>query len=203
MMIFLPKNKNFFPGSIFPGLELFDRAIGDELKFSIISDEISTIPMHKWVSYPGYDEKMRIYPFFIFTKKIESSINRCPYIFQLINNIYGVKSAFIVRLKEKSKTLENNGWRQLTNKTLRCVIPLYSPMNDIDQCGVSCCDETKKISEETIVFDASKKHFFYNKRDKECMMLIIDINRPSDVSDGTSQRAIKKNNITKFMRNFV
>ena len=202
MFIFLPQNRNFFSVDIFPELNSIKKRLKDPVDLCEIENEICDLQQSSWREFPGCGDKLEFYPFFMLGKQTDG-LNSCDYINRLIKfagQTTSIKSAFLARLKFKSRTDELCGWRQLTNKTLRCILPIYTPMDDIDQCGVSCDGNTKKLDPgEWIIMDASKKHYFYNKRKRDSIMLCLDIERPDNMPHGNSSRKLKKDDLLKVL----
>lgn len=79
----------------------------------------------------------------------------------------------------------HTGWEDLANHVLRIHIPLIVPPGEY--CGTWVEGEVQTHKEgEIIVFDDSKVHRAFNHSNKERLVLIIDLERPKELPEGTA-----------------
>ncbi len=134
----------------------------------------------------------KILPFYGFNIWVKDNCDLCPELTKFIKSIPGLKTAILSKMGPDTVLTEHRGWGHHSNKVLRCHFGFDIPNN----CFVSVGDyEGNKIKREVkqheqdkwLIFDDSKFHFTYNKSNKNRIVLIIDIDRPNNVKEGTSK----------------
>ena len=120
---------------------------------------------------------------------IGSTCTKCPKTVELLKQIPNVRTALFSRLSAQTSLKFHTGWADLANHVLRCHICLDIPEDN--SCGLevggSSHGEIKyHKQDEIIVFDDSKAHRAFNCSDRDRIVLIIDILRPSGVALGTA-----------------
>ena len=158
-------------------------------KYDLIKEEISNIG--EWIDWPEKDLYLnnptfdwKIFPFYGFDYWIEKNCNRCPILTEQLKNIPELRTATLSKLGPKTVLKPHTGWADLANKVLRCHFGINVP----EKCGI-WVDGVKHEQKENqwLVFDDSKYHSGYNLSDQDRIVLLLDINRPSNVLKGTSE----------------
>ena len=124
------------------------------------------------------------------TKFINLTCEICPQTAQLLQSKRirpKLRTALFSRLGPKTCLGLHTGWEDLANHVLRVHIPLTLPAGDeVNLCGtwVEGSIQYHK-SGEIIVFDDSKVHRAFNySNDEERLILILDMERPSEEEHG-------------------
>jgi aspartyl/asparaginyl beta-hydroxylase (cupin superfamily) len=139
------------------------------------------------------------------TTWIDTNCNMVPKTFELIKNINGIRDAFFSHLGPGVVLDEHYGYADQSNYVLRCHIPLVLPaepsssssssssFNYDNLCYVEVEGERRyHRMNDAIVFDDSKLHSAGNLSSNGRTVLIIDIDRPKNVSIGTSTSSISR-----------
>jgi aspartyl/asparaginyl beta-hydroxylase (cupin superfamily) len=203
LMIFAPKSINFYPDNVYPIIEYIHNNNIDIIK-SDLNDikEISHKNKSTWMQWP--DNKFikgnyQIYPIYMFSVLNESRKKKCVKTYNLIKNIPNIKTCTFIKIDSNSLLKKNKKWKELSNHTLCCFFILEAPMASINDCGIWINGESKKISKnKLLIFDSSKKHSIYNNTDYPVYGLMLDINRPKDIPNGSSN-TIYNNEVVNFI----
>ncbi len=181
-----PISKRFYNYvETFPNLEIL------KANYSLICSDVDKLENKLWIDWTEkslYDESKgmswTIFPFYGFGIWIEKNCKLCPNIYKIIKNIPKLRTASLSKLGPQTKLTPHQGWANLSNYVLRCHFGIKVP----DICTISVDNEEKQQKEgEIIVFDDSRTHSAENKnREKDRIVLIIDIERPSFVDFGDS-----------------
>lgn len=153
-----------------------------------IRKEVTKIINDDWKIWPEkylYKNKdgWKVLPFFGFGFWIEKNCKKCPIIYNIIKKITGLKTASLSRLTPGTQLEPHKGWAKLSNYVLRCQYGIICG----DNCILGCEDDVVEIKEDKIVvFDDSKLHYAQNNGKSDRIILILDIERPSNVKIGCS-----------------
>jgi aspartyl/asparaginyl beta-hydroxylase (cupin superfamily) len=135
------------------------------------------------------DFKWNIYPFMAFNVIVHENCKKCPTLWNFIKKIPGIKVALLSRLGPGTKLNTHRGWGNHSNHVIRCHFGFKVPKG----CYVSVKenendDEEIKLHEEDkwLIFDDSRYHYAHNPSNEERIVLIIDIERPTNIKTGTS-----------------
>jgi aspartyl/asparaginyl beta-hydroxylase (cupin superfamily) len=196
LAIFAPKNKSFYNRRIYPELEL----ISDPMHMQLINEDLKSLVSADFINYPDqemwkYNEtsSYKMFPFYMFGKFSRENINKCSNTFKLANNIPYIRSMSFIKIGAKSVLKVHQNWKDISNETFRCFLGVNVPVGDVHICGVWVEGNTKKLEDDKwLVFDASKKHSIYNKHEKDCYLLMFDLQRPGN-SIGLSKKSLSKN----------
>ena len=186
-------------------------------KYEILSETIklnNDINKNDWNDWPEtelYEKNgtWKIFPFFAFNTWVYKNCERCPNIYKFIKKIKGLKLATLSKLSPGMKLKPHKGWGSHSNHVIRCHYGIIVPKN----CFISV-EENNKVEItlhkqfEWLIFDDSKTHYEEKKSDSDRIILIVDIERPSNIKTGESDVGdskelldivdyFKKNNIKK------
>lgn len=104
-----------------------------------------------------------------------------------LNDINQIKSVYFIKLNQNAKFLENKGYADLTNDTLRYIYCFNSYCYDENECGIWVNYDAKKtINGASVIYDASKNHSLYNNTVDTVVYLVIDFKRPDHIPAGYS-----------------
>lgn len=173
---------NYYSLKTYPCLTRFRRSHD-----TMVSEVKSLID---WIPWPETDlynhnasPNWKIFPFLGFGVTIKENCARCPVIYNLLQKIPGLKTAFISRMGPMMYLKAHQGPSSLSNNVLRCHYGLIVPPG----CGLVVEEEIRYHEEgKWIIFDDSKMHSAFNNSDQDRYVLIIDIERPEGVPMGTS-----------------
>ena len=193
LVIFAPKNKSFFDRRIYPELEL----VSDPMHMQLIKDDINSLTPVDFMDYPDKDmwkyndtSHYEMFPFYMFGQFSRENLNKCPDTFKLAHNIPYIRTMAFIKIKSKSVLKVHRSWKDISNETFKCFLGVNVPTSDVNMCGVWVEGDAKKIEENKwVIFDSSKNHSIYNKHEKDCYMLMFDLQRPSN-SIGLSQKPL-------------
>ncbi len=163
---------------------------------SIVSDdilnELSNIFGDEWNDWPEIDlyEKKgewKIFPFYAFGIWVGDNCKKCPETYKFLKGIKGLKLATFSKLSSGMKLKPHRGWGNHSNHVIRCHYGLVVPK----KCYISVSDETKEEIKyhkkfKWLIFDDSKTHYAENKSKDDRIVLILDVERPSNIKTGTS-----------------
>jgi hypothetical protein len=182
-------NKFFNTLELYPKLELIKDYIQN------IKLELST-NLDKWTEWCEsilQDENngwkvIPIYGFNNWTKESENFKYLKEFITK-INENNEVKLVIISKLESDTVLEPHKGWGSHSNFVIRNHYGIEIPEN----CGIWVEGEKKNhIQDEWISFDDSKSHSAYNLSEKNRIVLIMDITRPTNIPLGTSQAKCTK-----------
>jgi len=180
MINFEKLDQNFYDQkTIYPFLSNIDEYDDD------INSEVSNLPL--WIPwcerelYPSGSWK--IIPFFAFGNWHDDNCKKSPKLTQFLKTIPKLKTAILSKLGPHTKLSPHQGWGDHSNHILKCHYGITVPQH----CYLQVNDEKQYHKKKSwIVFDDSKTHFGSNDSDQERIVLIIDIERPSNVKTGSS-----------------
>jgi aspartyl/asparaginyl beta-hydroxylase (cupin superfamily) len=143
--------------------------------------------------YTTPNAEWKIFPFFAFGIWVDDNCNLCPILSKFLKNIKGLKLATLSKMSPNMKLNPHEGWGKHSNHVIRCHYGLIVP----DNCYVvvsetenykkkSIMQTTHHKENEWMAFDDSKTHYAVNGSNKERVVLILDIERPSDIETGKS-----------------
>ena len=177
-----------------------------------------------------------IYPFYAFGIWVNQNCNKCPTIYNYLKSIKGLKLATLSKMTPGMKLKPHRGWGKHSNNVIRCHYGLIVPKgcyisvsdnNDIPPLfrqskrnkfsnypnNIKYKDDDGSTEEirfhkqfEWLVFDDSKTHYAENMSNKYRIVLIVDIERPSNIKSGTSEVGDSKelmNIINYYKRNNI
>ncbi len=183
----------------------YDHVLFPELKkIKIYEDEIIKEfqnfekKQNNWIAWPEkhlYDYKRdnwKVFPFFAFGAWSEKNCNIMPNLTKYLKSIPNLKVALLSKLGPKSKLEPHKGWGDYSNYIIRCHYGLKIPSSDT--CFMAVKNDDSDMYEKQfhkyknwLVFDDSKVHYASNESNKEeRIILIIDLERPKFIKDGTS-----------------
>lgn len=115
----------------------------------------------------------------------------CAFVPDTIALLQGIgmplRTALFSRLDPNTKLGTHTGWSDLANHVIRVHIPLVVPGGDVCGTWVDGCVETQDVG-RIVCFDDSKVHRAYNYSEtEERVVLIIDLERPSNLPQGTAK----------------
>ena len=157
-----------------------------EKNYHIIKKDIIKL-RDNWVKWPEtglYEkDKWKIIPIYAFGKWVTKYKKYFKNTLHIIDSIPNIETILFSRLESKSIINPHQGWAKLSNRVLRCHLPLIAKKGNY--IGVT---HQKKFHYEgkLIIFDDSKEHYSVNLSEKDRIVLIIDIKRPIWVKPGIS-----------------
>jgi aspartyl/asparaginyl beta-hydroxylase (cupin superfamily) len=186
---FILKSTNYYKPETFPILKYISK--NNQNIFINEFNKIENDP--NWVNWPDSENisgDCKIFPIYMFGTISKDRKAKCLKLYNLIHNIPNVKSCAYIKIGQNSKLCKQRQWKDLANSTLRCLFILKSVASaPIETCGICVNNESKKIlSNNLVVFDSSKEHSIYNNTDYPVYALMVDIKRPVNIPDGTSDR---------------
>lgn len=185
----------------FPQLQLV------EDNFDIIKQEFEmnqNIGFEDWPEHNLYSkytgDDWTVIPIFGFNRWNNKILHRFPKTIKLLKNINGLRTIIFSKLGSKTRLKKHKGWKDLSNRTLRCHMGIKIPKND--KSGVEVEDEFKQVEEgKFIIFDDSKEHIGVNDSSEDRVVLILDIKRPWWVQHGRSDVG-NTEELKRFLDNF-
>jgi aspartyl/asparaginyl beta-hydroxylase (cupin superfamily) len=191
LMIFAPGSVNYFDSKTYPELQTISKHHMTTLEYELgcanEPDELTN-----WMQWPDADfvkGDCNLYPLYMFSTLSHKRQAVCQETFRLLQRIPDVKTCTFAKIDVNSSIENHKEWKELCNKTLRCLIIISSPNTAVENCGIWVNGESRKLhTGDVIVMDSSKEHSIYNKSDLPLYMLIVDITRPNDIPSGTSER---------------
>lgn len=191
------KNKLFYDVNEIDKNLIHIDIIKENILHEVMSLQENTTNTNNWKEWPekylycdSSPDSWKIFPFFAFGIWVSDNCNKCPYIYDYIKNIPKLKLATLSKLKPKTKLNIHQGWASHSNHVIRCHYGIVVPDN---LCYIYVQDNTtgknqKKYHKnfEWLVFDDSKLHYASNESEIERIVLILDIERPTDIEIGKS-----------------
>jgi hypothetical protein len=180
LFIFAPKSINYYPGA-YPDIKYIHKNNKELIKKDI------------WLKWPDKEHisgNVCIYPLYMFSILLNNRKDKCYNTYNQIKKLYGVKSCAFIKFDKQSKIIKNQQWKDLSNNTLRVLFILEAGFSLSDEkLGIWINGEIKKIKNNSlIIFDSSKEHSIYNNTNMPVYALLIDIQRPKNISKGISTR---------------
>jgi aspartyl/asparaginyl beta-hydroxylase (cupin superfamily) len=194
--------KVFHNTDIFPELENIHKIHNNIMKeINIVLED-----QQNWMNWPEKDlyennGNWRIFPLYAFGIWVNDNCSKVPILTKFIKSIPNLKLATLSKLSPGMKLKPHRGWGNHSNNVLRAHYGLIVPEN---KCYIKVNDKIKYHKEKKwIIFDDSEMHMAENKSDKERLVLIIDLERPKNISKGTSSVGDSKEllEIVKYFKN--
>ena len=191
LMIFAPHSINYFDEKTYPELQIISNQHINTLKHEL---DCANDPdeLNNWMMWPDSNYRKgacNLYPLYMFSTLSHKRQMVCPETFKLLQKIPNVKTCTFVTIEINSSIENHKEWKDLCNKTLRCLIVISSPNDAVERCGIWVNGESKKLhTGDVVIMDGSKEHSIYNKSDLPISMLLVDISRPDSIPEGTSNR---------------
>lgn len=139
-----------------------------------------------WLEKDLYTENLRwqVFPFLGLGQWFDKNGARCPKTYEILKSLpEQLKTATYSRVSPNSALRPHQGWGRFANSVLRCHYGLIVP----DGSGVWVEGEERLHREgEIVVFDDSKQHSGFNRSDRARVVLLMDIERPSWVPQGSA-----------------
>ena len=195
-------NKNFYTlDESYPYLN----KIYDNL--DIYKSEINKLTNEKWIDWVEKDlyktntkdGDWKIIPFYGFNIWVDDNCTKCPKLTKFLKSIPNLKTATLSKMGPDTILSEHRGWANLSNFVLRCHFGLDIPDNcfisvgnyekDKPEIPENIVREVKKYKQDKwLIFDDSKFHYTWNKskKNKNRIVLLIDIERPPNIQKGTA-----------------
>lgn len=178
------KNKAFYSSSeISP-----DLAIIEQHRDAILEE---VLKVAEWMAWPGHELQSehigwRIYPFYGFGTWNEEACSSCPVLASCLRKINGLKVASLSKLEGKTGTNKHCGCKEYSHTVIRCHYGLVVPPLSCTMTVVHNDEEKKEFHEKFnfLCFDDSKQHYAENRSNEDRIILILDIDRPSDIEGG-------------------
>ena len=148
---------------------------------------------HEWIQ-----NQLSVIPLYFFGKWSSKGKALFPKTSAIIEKIPNIRTVAFSKLKPNSQIQPHIGWGDLANSILRCHYGVDVPEN----CGC-VCDNWVVLhkTKEWLIFDDSKMHSSYNFSNKDRIIIIIDMERPSHIPKGVSKVAYKKE-VLDFIESF-
>lgn len=166
----------------------------DKLKYDIL-DEIIVLnnDSDKWMDWPektlyNHEHNWKVYPLNVFGTWIENNCKKCQSLTQFLKSIPNLKLAILSKMSGGTILTPHQGWWKLSNYSIRCHYGLIIPEN----CFVNVLDNNvwnKKYHKqfEWLIFDDSKTHNAENLSDTDRIILLLDVERPTNIQIGKSE----------------
>lgn len=214
------KNKKLLDKNFYELEESFPYLNNIYDKLEIYKNEINNLKNEKWIDWvekelykrETKDGDWKIIPFYGFDIWIDENCNKCPELHKFLKSIPNLKIAILSKMGPNTVLSEHKGWANHSNYVLRCHFGLEIP----DDCFVSVGDyekgkpeiddniirEIKQYKQDKwIVFDDSKFHYTWNKSNQERIVLILDIERPSNIKKGKAVKGDTRE-LLELIKNF-
>ena len=185
----------------FPQLQIIEN------NFDIIKHEFETNQNNGFEDWPENElyskykgDEWTIIPIYGFNKWNNKILHRFPKTIEMLKDIKGLRTIIFSKLGPKTRLKKHRGWKELSNKTLRCHMGIKVPKNN--RSGVEVEDEFKQVDEgKFIIFDDSKEHIGVNSSNEDRVVLLLDIERPWWVQNGRSNVG-NTEELKRFLDNF-
>lgn len=196
-------DQKFYDSNIFPYLDNI-KLIRNE-----IIQEVDKVNNWKdWVEkdlYGKKDGQWKIFPFYAFDMWMNKNCEMMPILSNFIRNIPGLKLATLSKLSPGMYLNSHQGWKAHSNSVLRCHYGIKVPEKSC-YVGVeeNSLPEIKyHKNDEWLIFDDSKIHWAANTSQIDRIILIVDVERPKYIKEGSSQIGDTKEllEIIKYFKN--
>ena len=148
---------------------------------------------HTWI-----ENQLSVIPLYFFGKWSTLGKKLFPKSAEIIKNIKNIRTVAFSRLKANSQIQPHIGWGDLANSILRCHYGVEVPEN----CGCVCDNWViPHKNNDWLVFDDSKMHSSYNYSNKDRIIIIVDMERPTHLPKGKSKVAYKAE-VLNFIKSF-
>jgi ornithine lipid ester-linked acyl 2-hydroxylase len=130
----------------------------------------------------------QIFPLYAFDIWVEDNCKKVPVLTNFIRSIPNIKLATLSRLSPGMKLVPHEGWGKHSNYVLRAHYGIIVPENKcyIQVSRNNNIEQQYHENNKWIIFDDSKTHMAENKSNEERIVLIVDLERPSNIKTGTS-----------------
>lgn len=194
LVIFAPGNYAFYSADEFSELHF----LTSPMMFKTILSEVKNIPEDKFMDYPDKNmwyfnkcSKYEVLPLYMLDNLYEENIKLVPSLFNALQHIESINTIAVIKLSGESILKIHQEWADLSNNTLRCLLGVLVPCNDVNKCGVMVEGDARKIEDgKILVYDTSRKHSIYNRHKKDCYYVMIDMDRKN--KKGLSEYKMKK-----------
>lgn len=165
------------------------------LNLPTIRDEIDALvkkePWHDWPEKELYANEgtWKVIPFYGFGTWVPDNCAACPQLVEFLRGIRGLRLATLSKLSGGMKLTPHKGWGCYSNYVIRCHFGVHVPPN---KCYISVAGDGEPeeiryhVDNEWLLFDDSKRHYAENMSTEDRIVLIIDIERPGHIKQGTS-----------------
>jgi aspartyl/asparaginyl beta-hydroxylase (cupin superfamily) len=173
-------SKFYDTSKIYPELILLD--------YNVIKDELMNNPLwSEWSErylLSNNTDKWTAIPIYSFEKWSEES-TQFPKLTRILKNLKGLRTAGFSRLGPGTVLKMHRGFAELSNYVLRSHLGIDVP--GVDKCGIRV--ENYRCYAKNghwMTFDDSFEHSGFNSSDKDRIILLIDLERPTHIPKGTS-----------------
>lgn len=142
-----------------------------------IKNEMLSLNLKDFSDWPEsiYDGDWKVFPLYIYEKKIQKFCDLCPQTAALVSEIPGLVMAGFSRLASGTHITPHVGY---TNKVLR----FHLGLTQAEKCGLRVGSEIKYWQPgSTFLFDDTTEHEAWNQGNEDRIILMIDFKR--DVSE--------------------
>lgn len=198
LLIYVYYIRNRQKDKLFYDVEEIDTNLNNIKKYKreIKNEVLKILNEDQWHDWPEKDlyEKnntkettWKIFPFYAFGIWENENCAKCPTILSFLKSLSGLKLATLSKLSPGMKLKKHKGWGNHSNHVIRCHFGIIIP----EDCYVFVSDETREEikyhkTNEWLIFDDSKDHYASNDSNEDRIVLIVDIERPSNISTGKS-----------------
>jgi hypothetical protein len=155
-------------------------------KKEILDMSSQSITWYPWTEsklYKDESKKMYVIPLYGFGIWHPGLLNY-PSIISYLKSIPSLKLAYILKIPPQLVLEKHRGWGYYSNDIIRCQYGISVPKN----CFISV-DNQKRFYDKNkwIIYDYSKIHFMANLSFDDLILLVIDIDRPTNIIKGESK----------------
>lgn len=204
---FKEKNKTFYPTVDFPHMKVLNanyESIKKELYKLIELDRTLSSEdkfFQPWIEKDLYEESnptgWDIGPLMIGGNYIEKNCQRASFLYELLKEIPGIKSASFSLLKPNTHIVPHQGYDEYSEQVLRYHLGLIIPKGDL---GIRVAQDIKVWKEgESFIFDDFLIHEAWNFTTEDRYVLICDF---AEVKE-TDNFKIKDINFNKSISNYI
>ena len=174
---------------------------------NVIKNEVQNIIQHAdWIDWPEtnlYDGRedllnktanikhpWTIFPFFAFDTIVSENCKKCPNLWNFIKSIPSIRLATLSKLAPGTKLNTHQGWGKHSNNVIRCHFGFNVPYGCCISVRKDMCDDEEirmHRNNQWLLFDDSRYHYAYNPTKRSRIILIIDVDRPSNIKTGSSE----------------
>ncbi|MBW4566491.1 MAG: aspartyl/asparaginyl beta-hydroxylase domain-containing protein [Tolypothrix carrinoi HA7290-LM1] len=151
-----------------------------EANWLVIQKELEQLQPKNFVDWPEkyiYNQGWEVFGLYAFSNRIEDNCRLCPETTKLVEMIPGMTTAGFSSLAPGTYIGPHFG---ATKAVLRCHLGLIVP----DECAIRVDTETRSWQEgKCLIFDDTFEHEAWNKSDKTRIVLLIDFERPSTLTE--------------------
>lgn len=116
--------------------------------------------------------------------QLHDNMEAHPELYELLRTIPDIERAFLKHVTKKTKSVKRKGSANISNKSLRCVLPIDIPA--AKKSGIWVDGEKKFFRDmEWVIYDNSREHSYYNKHKRlDLYILVVDVARPNSIPMG-------------------